>query len=377
MKKIKHIYVFLFLVSTLSFFAQNKKLYTLPPHVENLPPTADFSWINSCLGDTTCFINQTLRGNTYTWTISSTGSHPHTLFSSNNDSSICYYFTFSGTYSVSLTAYNNHYNTMTKIITIDTFPKANFNFIRCKNSFVNTSLCSSYFYWDFGDGTHSTNSLPIHQYPDTGSYNVTLIAYKGNVSDTMKSQIHIYVPSYANGNFIPTISHDTLRVYATYTTTSTNVSYNWAFADGGYATGQDTIHIYKDSTATYLVELLIQNACGNAYGIDTVKIIKDSIIPNVPPSNLDFSHSILTIAPNPVSNNSYVDAFFNSYNDNIYLAQIYNALGEKMFEENFAFQSGINEFKISTANLSSGLYILTLQAGNSYIRQKFYIIDKP
>jgi hypothetical protein len=123
--------------------------------------------------------------------------------------------------------------------------------------------------------------------------------------------------------------------------------------------------------------LLIQNACGNAYGIDTIQIIKDSIISNIPPPNLDFSHSILTIAPNPVSNNSYVDAFFNSYNDNIYLAQVYNALGEKMFEENFAFQTGINEFKISTANLSSGLYILTLQAGNSYIRQKFYIIDKP
>ena len=50
---------------------------------------------------------------------------------------------------------------------------------------------------------------------------------------------------------------------------------------------------------------------------------------------------------------------------------------QKLFEENFAFQIGINEFKINSNNMSSGLYVIVMQAGNSYIRQKFYIIQTP
>ncbi|MFI5142039.1 MAG: T9SS type A sorting domain-containing protein, partial [Bacteroidia bacterium] len=123
----------------------------------------------------------------------------------------------------------------------------------------------------------------------------------------------------------------------------------------------------------YHVKLAVTNVCGTVFKTDTIQTIYYN---NKPPANLDFSHSTLVIAPNPVSN-GYVDAFYNSYNDNSYLAQVYNALGQKMFEEYFAFQLGINEFKISTVNLSSGVYILVLQAGNSYIRQKFYLINKP
>jgi PKD repeat protein len=621
MKKNKYIFFLFLLFGATSIFAQNKKLYLPPPHVENLPPTADFSWINSCFGDTTCFINQTIRGNTFTWTVvgDTLGPHstpyPDTLYKTRHgsDSSICFHFPKPGTYTVSLTAYNNHLNTATKIITIDTAVKANFSFITCANQFVNTSLCATSFLWNFGDGTNSTNTIPVHRYADTGSYMVTLIAYNGNKADTLKKQIHITVESYSNSNFTYIISHDTVFFHATYISHS-HTSYQWGFGDNsltGYGSGIDTMHVYKDSTGTYDVELVTSNACGpirsddsihitqqppptpnfsyiktclgdttcfinqtiggitytwtvsdtNAtspplftstntsvcfrfprvgsysvtlttnnhfYTISTTKIVTIGTIPiagfsfipcsnnfanssgcatsfywdfgdgthstqtlpnhqyadtgyyqvtltayntgdssrltqqihvtatssadasfttsvandtlrvhanytgipaptyywafgdgshstardtihvyydttqfyhvkltvtntcgtvfktdtiqtiyydNRPPDNLDFSHSTLAIAPNPISD-GYVDAFYNSYNDNNYLAQVYNALGQKMFEEYFSFQLGVNEFKISAANFSSGVYVLVLQAGNSYIRQKFYLINK-
>jgi PKD repeat protein len=621
MKKIKYMFFLLLLFnSATSIFAQNKKLNSPPPHVDNLPPTSNFSWANSCFGDTTCFINQTIRGNTFTWTVVGDSiSHglPHldTLYNTNNgnDTSICFYFKKTGNYTVSLTAYDNHYNTATKVITIDTVTKADFSFISCANQFVNTSLCATSFYWDFGDGANSTNNIPIHQFADTGSYMVTLIAYNGNKSDTLKKQIYITIESYCNSNFTYVIAHDTVFFHATYAS-HTPTSYQWAFGDNsinGYGSGRDTMHVYKDSTATYAVGLSTGNACGPIYGEDSIHITQQpppspnfsyiktclgdttcfinqtiggitytwtvsdtssaapplfsstdsttcfrfpyvgsysvtlttnnhfytvsttklvtigtipiagfSFIPcsnnfanssgcavsfywdfgdgthstqtlpnhqyadtgyyqvtltayntgdssrltqqihitetssanasyttsiandtlrvhanytgipaptyywtfgdgshasgrdtmhvyydttqfyhvklavtnicgtvfktdtiqtiyynNKPPANLDFTHSTLAIAPNVVLD-GYVDAFYNSYNNNNYLVQIYNALGQKMFEEYFSFQLGVNEFKISTASFSSGVYVLVLQAGNSYIRQKFYLINK-
>ena len=337
------------------------------------PPQPNFSYINTCLGDTTCFINQSIGGITYTWTVSDTSVAAPSLFSSIN-SAMCFRFPYVGSYSVTLTTKNNSYTELiTKLITIGTTPVADFSFISCSNNFANSSGCATSFYWNFGDGFHSTQILPNHQYADTGYYQVALTAYNTGDSSMLTKLIHVSTTSSADASFTTVISNDTLRAHANYTGIPAP-TYYWTFGDGTHATGRDTVHIYYDTTQFYNVKLIVTNLCGVVSKTDTIQTIYYN---NKPPSNLDFSHSILTIAPNPVPNNSYVDAFFNSYDDNIYLGQIYNSLGQKMFEEYFAFQFGINEFKISTVNLSSGLYVLTLQAGNSYMRQKFYIINKP
>jgi len=336
------------------------------------PPVPDFSYINTCLGDTTCFINQTIGGITYTWTVYDHNSSSPPLFTSVNNSNVCFRFPSVGNYSVTLTTNNIFYTvSSTKIITIGTTPVAGFSFISCSNNFANSSVCATSFHWDFGDGAYSLQTLPNHPYADTGYYNVTLVAYNGSDSSMLTQQIHVTIVSAANANFTSSVSYDTLRVHANYTGIPA-ATYNWSFGDGSFATGKDTMHIYYDSALFYNVKLTVSNSCGVVTYTDTIQTIYYN---NKPPANLNFSNSILTIVPNPVSNNSYIDAFFNSYVDNVYLAQVYNALGQKLFEEYFTFQSGINEFKISSANLPSGVYVLVLQAGNSYIRNKFYLIN--
>ncbi|HKC66652.1 MAG TPA: PKD domain-containing protein [Bacteroidia bacterium] len=336
------------------------------------PPTPNFSYLKTCLSDTTCFINQTIGGITYTWTVSDTNNTLPPLFTS-TDSAICFRFPAVGTYSVTLTTNNDFYTeSITKLVTIGTVPVAGFSFIPCSNNFANNSGCATSFYWDFGDGTHSTQTLPNHPYADTGYYQVTLKAYNTGDSSILTQQIHVTTTSLPNASFTTSIANDTLRVYANYTSIPAP-TYYWAFGDGSHATGKDTLHIYYDTTKFYQVKLSVTNSCGTAFKTDTIQTIYYN---NRPPANLDFTHSTIAFAPNVVSG-GYLDAFYNAYNDNTYLVQIYNALGQKMFEENFAFQLGVNEFKISTADFSSGVYVLVLQAGNSYIRQKFYVINKP
>ena len=333
------------------------------------PPLPAFSYINTCLGDTTCFINQTIGGITYTWTVYGSGSS-NPLFTSNSVTNICYKFPAVGNYSVTLTTTNPYYaKSATQIVTIGTIPIAGFSFIHCSNNFINSSSCATSFYWNFGDGTSSTLALPTHQYADTGSYQVTLTAINGTDSNKLTQPIYIDVVSSPNANYTYHSSNDTLWAAATYTGIPAAI-YNWTFGDGGHTTGKNAMHIYADTVKTYYVKLEVNNACGAVFKTDTIKIT----VP-LPPPNLDFSNSILTIVPSPVSNNSYIDAFFNAYAPADYLTQIYNSIGQKMFEEYFSFESGVNEFKISSANFSSGVYILVMQAGNSYIRRKFYVIN--
>jgi PKD domain/Photosynthesis system II assembly factor YCF48 len=46
-------------------------------------------------------------------------------------------------------------------------------------TFTNTSLNATNYLWDFGDGTTSTETNPVHEYADPGCYAVTLRAFTG------------------------------------------------------------------------------------------------------------------------------------------------------------------------------------------------------
>lgn len=446
-------HILLLLLLSLNLFSQNKNTRGSLPTTQNLPPEVFFSWKATCSGDTTCFINQTIRADTYTWTITDTSTVFHqppidTLFIS-NDTNICFHFPGPGTYSVSLHAYNNHDVTVTKIIKIDTVTKADFDFVRCINQFTNNSLCAASFYWDFGDGNTSALQYPIHQYAATGTYSVTLIAKNGSKSDTISKSVSILEISFVSTAFTYTISCDTVFVHAGY---SYPTSFYWNFGDyaspKNFAKGRDTLHIYKDSAATYDIGLTAVNQCGPFFGNDSVRIVtpttafsytvaydtvfvhanysggasfswnfgdpvnigtnsingndafhvykdsiaaynitlsviqlcgsvsgNDSIKINLLPSRLNFT-SNLSIVPNP-ANGDNINVYYNSYNAADYLAEIYNTMGEKVFEEYFSFGFGINGFKISTSSLSQGTYILVLQSEGTYARRKFLVTRKP
>jgi len=76
-------------------------------------------------------------------------------------------------------------------------PDANFtyNSVGETVTFTNTSLNSDLFNWNFGDGSTSSDQNTIHNYSSPGTYDVTLIVSKCDLSDTITKQITITAQS--------------------------------------------------------------------------------------------------------------------------------------------------------------------------------------
>lgn len=92
-------------------------------------------------------------------------------------------------------------NAVFKIRIIENLADANFNPVPAgcvpyRVTFENCSQGTSYL-WDFGDGTTSTLTNPVHTYYTSGNYLVTLIAYDSmscNQSDTISRMINVITP---------------------------------------------------------------------------------------------------------------------------------------------------------------------------------------
>src|ERR1700741_1495403 len=173
MKQIRIIFCFfiLFLFSLKGTAQENRGVN---PSTQHLAPEVDFSWLNDCPGDTTLFVNESIRGNFYQWYIFDI-ENGDTLFRS-NDTNMKFVFPAPGQYLVYLKVNNGHVVSTTETVSIDTLMTPDFNFMHCSNQFVNHSICASSFKWDFGDGATSTLIRPVHQYADTGHYTVKLVA---------------------------------------------------------------------------------------------------------------------------------------------------------------------------------------------------------
>ncbi|MDH4474563.1 MAG: PKD domain-containing protein [Fluviicola sp.] len=120
-------------------------------------------------------------------------------------------FNTGGNYSVTLTVTSNIgcTNSITQPVIITTTPTASFDFtpndpdiLNPTVQFINTSSNGVSYNWDFGGLGGSTQTSPAYTFPEEpGSYTVTLIAYSGTCTDTVKSNIAIkdvviyYVPN--------------------------------------------------------------------------------------------------------------------------------------------------------------------------------------
>lgn len=153
----------------------------------------------------------------------------------------------------------------------------------CVNSgvlFSNQSQNATASSWDFGDGTTSTATSPVHNFVQPGFYTVTLISSNPascNKVDTFTQTINLKPLPTANFVYAPIVPE--ANVPTTFTNTSQNaVSYVWAFGDGTSSIEEDPTHMYR-KTGTYLVCLAARSAEGC---VDTIcKRVDAEIIPSV------------------------------------------------------------------------------------------------
>jgi len=130
----------------------------------------------------------------------------------------------------------------------------------------------SEWFWDFGDGTTSTEENPTHTFLSNGSFNVCLTATNAISSDTYCDfvVVDIYATPVVNFSF-------TGDPIVTFTDLSLNepTSWDWDFGDGGTSTIQDPIYTFA-TDGTFEVCLTATNTEGSA------SVCKDVTITNTP-----------------------------------------------------------------------------------------------
>lgn len=137
--------------------------------------------------------------------------------------------------------------------------------------FNNTSLAGQQFFWDFGDGTTSTEVNPNHTYANIGTYPVTLIVIDSNTcnkSDTIVQEIKVYPRPVADFSFAPLTPEVNKPTIFTNLSTAA-VAYQWLFGDGEQVVKEttDTVMHQYNATGTFEVCLV---AISDNHCTDTV-----------------------------------------------------------------------------------------------------------
>lgn len=245
-------------------------------------PIADFNVIDPiiCQNVPTSIENTSQLGHTYEWDFGD--GNTSSSFEPN------YIYAGDGTYNIELTTTSVHgcVDVVTRQITIDEIPIANFNANEvCEGTstlFEDLSAGNVSWKWDFGDGTpESTDANPQHEYGMQGNYSTTLVVENiAGCTDTIVKDVVV--------NLMPDPQFDALdfclndHTSFTNTTTAATTTWSWDFDDGNTSNLENPTNQFA-STGVYDVELTVSTdkGCENT----TVQQVTITEIPN---SDFDF-----------------------------------------------------------------------------------------
>lgn len=168
-----------------------------------------------------------------------------------------------GFYSITLVAINEGCrNDTTRIDYVEiVVPKADFYFTSTCGSpttimFHDTSQGAQTWFWDFGDGTTSTQVSPTHTFPSQNNYTVTLIVTNTQTGcvDSTKKTLPVGRPS--AGFTVDTIAGCAAFIARFTDTSAFASSWRWDFGDSTFATTQNPTHIYRNP-GIYSVKLVV------------------------------------------------------------------------------------------------------------------------
>ena len=245
-------------------------------------PVAAFSAspTSGCATLTVQFTNESSsNSSTYLWQFP--GGQPAT---SNQTNPIVVYTT-SGSYNVTLTAYNGAGSNMvifSNYINVQNIPSASFtkSIDSLTVTFTNTSVGATSAFWDFGDGNTSTMTHPVHTYAMGGVYTVSLTSSNDCGTTTATQTVTLTAPPSASFTASPTSGCGPLTVQFTSTSSGNPTTYLWAFPGGTPDTS--TIAnptVFYNTPGTYNVTLTVSNNVGSTSATQT-NFITVNTVPN-------------------------------------------------------------------------------------------------
>lgn len=191
-------------------------------------------------------------------------------------------YTVVGKYTVTLTVTNEcgeDRAVKTEYINILSQPIADFTSdvtetcVGAEVQFTDLSLYAAAWWWDFGDGTSSTEQNPTHAYLAPGKYTVTLKAYNSCGRDMKIRELYITVHPLPIADFTSDITEGCTDATVNFTDQSQYAdTWEWDFGDGGTSFDQNPSHTYN-SSGRYTVTLKVTNDCGNDDEIKTEYVV--------------------------------------------------------------------------------------------------------
>jgi len=135
--------------------------------------------------------------------------------------------------------------------------------------FTNETALGNGYFWDFGDGATSTATNPVHRYPASGPYEVTLRATQGGICFAETSQM-IVIREAPVAELEVTTTDVCFGVSVPFTSRSTGdvVTHFWTFGDGTASFDQNPNHEFT-MPGTYDVKLVVS---GDTQCSDSVEV---------------------------------------------------------------------------------------------------------
>ncbi len=257
----------------------------------NPTPVAKFDFINSCLGDSSIFVDESVGYgepiSTWYWDFGNTNDP----VSISTIPSPKYLYPQFGDYNVSLNVKNvfSCADSISKTVSVYKLPEANFTFREtCKGYFTyfedesfNDSAEIVKYNWDFGldDILNDTSNQknPIYAYHDEGVFSTTLKIFDANgCVDTSVEELEIFPIPRADFNIIDTIRQGNIYLE---NISSDGIDYYWDFDfNYGYnSTEENPIHQYEND-GSYEILLITYNDYGCP---DTISKIYEVLFTNL------------------------------------------------------------------------------------------------
>ncbi len=168
----------------------------------------------------------------------------------------------------------------------------------------NNSTDATSYWWDFGDGTTSTASDPMHVYASDGTYAIVLVATNDCGTDTAQQQVTIVTPPQAGLSANATSGCAPFTVQFTDQSSANATSWQWTFEGGSpsSSTDQNPVVTYQ-SAGVYGVTLTVSNAAGS----DTVSYpgyIEVGDVPSAAITSVSINGATVSLGSNTVGADS-------------------------------------------------------------------------
>ncbi len=228
----------------------------------------------------------------------------------------------------------------------------------CVN-FTNLSLNGDTYQWMFNGASTATSTAMNPQgicYPVAGNYSVTLIATNAFGSDTITLPNFVTV---LQGPQPFSVSNHADSLFAP----QGLGNYQWYFYNT-LIPGATDYFLVATQSGTYGVLVTDVNGCETGSSI---------LIVNTGVKETSFANDDFDIFPNPAGDYFILTLSTEKAADR--KIEVYNSVGQSVFESNVFAHSGKTKFEINSENFARGIYILKITEGEN-VMMKRVVIDK-